>query len=74
MKKSPVMTVSQVAAALGESQSTIVRRIQSGALKAEKMEGRLGMFLIPRDAVDKLIAERAAELEAELARLNEAAS
>jgi excisionase family DNA binding protein len=74
MKKSPVMTVSQVAAALGESQSTIVRRIQSGALEAEKMEGRLGMFLIPRDAVDKLIAERAAELEAELARLNEAAS
>ena len=74
MKKSPVMTVSQVAAALGESQSTIVRRIQSGTLEAEKMEGRLGMFLIPRDAVDKLIAERAAELEAELARLNEAAS
>jgi len=74
MKKSPVMTVSQAAAALGESQSTIVRRIQSGALEAEKMEGRLGMFLIPRDAVDKLIAERAAELEAELARLNEAAS
>ena len=74
MKKSPVMTVSQAAAALGESQSTIVRRIQSGALEAEKMEGRLGMFLIPRAAVDKLIAERAAELAAELARLNEAAS
>lgn len=68
------MTVSQVAAALGESQSTIVRRIQAGTLPAEKLDGRLGMYLIATEDVDRLIAARAAELQAEIVRLEQAAS
>lgn len=74
MKKSRLMTVSQVAAALGESPSSVARRIDAGTLPAEKLDGRKGMYLIERDAVDRLVAERAAELRAEAQRLESAAS
>lgn len=68
------MTVSQVATALGESSSSIVRRIEAGTLPAEKMDGRKGMYLISRDIVDTLAAERAAALRIEAERLEGAAS
>lgn len=68
------MTVSQVAAALGESPSTIARRVQDGTLPAERMDGRRGMFLIARDHVDLLIAERTDALRAEIQRLEESTS
>lgn len=72
--KSQWMTVNQAAAALGESASTTFRRIESGGLPAERLDGRKGMFLIAREHVDRLIAERAAELRAEADRLESAAS
>lgn len=72
--KSQWMTVNQVAAALGESPSTTSRRIEAGTLHAERLDGRKGMFLIAREHVDQLIAERAAELRAEAQRLESAAS
>lgn len=74
MPKSRLMTIRQVAEALGESQSTVIRRIESGTLPAEKLDGRKGMSLIAREDVDRLVAERAAELRAEVARLETAAS
>lgn len=74
MQKSRLMSVRQVAELLGESQSTVTRRIEAGTLPAEKMEGRKGMFLIAREDADKLLAERTAELQAEVKRLESAAS
>lgn len=68
------MTVSQAAAALGESQSTIMRRIQAGTLPAQRMDGRKGMFVIAREDVEQLVAARAVELQAEVERLESAAS
>lgn len=74
MTKSRLMTIRQVAEALGESQSTVVRRIEGGTLPAEKLDGRKGMYLIAREDVDKLAAVRAAEMRAEAERLETAAS
>lgn len=68
------MSVSQAATAIGESPATTSRRIEAGTLPAERLDGRKGMYLIDREDVDKLIAERAAELRAEVARLEAAAS
>lgn len=74
MQKSTLMTVRQVAAALGESPSTVTRRIEAGTLAAEKMDGRRGMFLIARIDVEQLIAARAEELRAEIQRLEDSTS
>lgn len=68
------MTVNQVAAALGESPSTTSRRIEAGTLPSQRLDGRKGMFLIAREDVARLIAERAAELRAEAERLESAAA
>lgn len=73
-RRSPWMTVNQVAVALGESPKTVSRRIEAGTLPAERLDGRKGMFLIAREDVDKLVAERTAELRAEVERLESAAS
>lgn len=69
MRKSRLMSVSQAATALGESSSTIVRRIEAGTLPAEKLDGRKGMYLIERELVARLVVERAAELREEVKRL-----
>jgi excisionase family DNA binding protein len=70
------MSVRQAAEALGESLRTTMRRIESGTLPAEKIDGkqRVGMYVIARADVDKLVAERAAELRAEVERLESSAA
>lgn len=74
MHTSTLLTAKRVAAILGESYSTVIRRIEAGTLPAEKLDGPKGMYLIAREDVDKLIAERATELRAEVERLEEAAA
>lgn len=49
-------TVEQVAARLGESASTVWRRIRRGEIATERMLGRV---LVPRAEVDRVVHGRA---------------
>lgn len=75
MRKSAFMSPGQAALRLGESISTIMRRIEAGTLAAEKIEGVVNArYLVDRADVERLAVERAAELRREAARLEAAAS
>lgn len=70
MNKSVHMALSEAAELLGESRSTVHRRIRKGELSAEKVAGARGLWILKRDEVLALAASLNAGRKAEVARLD----
>lgn len=70
MNTTDLLTAGQAAAAVGVNRRTITKWAETGRLPvALKLPGDTGTTLFKRADVDRLAAERRAELEAELAAL-----
>lgn len=67
-----LLSTSEVAARLGVSRATIVNRIDAGTITPAGMigaSGKRGTYVFTAEDVERMAADRAAELTAEAARL-----
>lgn len=67
-----LLSTSEVAARLGVSRATIINRIDAGVIVPAGMvgsRGKRGTYVFTAEDVERMVADRAAELTAEAARL-----
>lgn len=72
MAATQLLSTSEVASRLGVSRATIINRIDAGTITPAGMigsQGKRGTYVFTVEDVDRMAAERAAELTAEAARL-----
>lgn len=72
MAATHLLSTSEVASRLGVSRATIINRIDAGTITPAGMigaKGKRGTYVFTAEDVDRMAAERAAELTAEAARL-----
>lgn len=72
MAATHLLSSSEVAARLGVSRATIINRIDAGTITPAGMvgaRGKRGTYVFTAEDVDRMAAERAAELTAEAERL-----